>query len=71
MTRVILFQVSSDSSSLKPRGAEYLPRGIVVPLTDLYPRRLWGKPEEVGSILLLFFSLISNSGTTYCTEVSL
>lgn len=39
-------KVSTDCSSLPPRGAEYLPRGIVVPLTDLYPRRLWGKPEE-------------------------
>jgi len=35
-----------DCSSLPPRGAETLPRGIVVPMTDLYPRRLWGKPEE-------------------------
>nr|XP_024391366.1 uncharacterized protein LOC112289890 isoform X2 [Physcomitrium patens] len=35
-----------NCSSLPPRGSEHLPRGIVVPLTDLYPRRLWGKPEE-------------------------
>ncbi|KAL4285044.1 hypothetical protein GQ457_16G011530 [Hibiscus cannabinus] len=29
-----------------PRGAESLPPGIVVPKTDLYPRRLWGDPNE-------------------------
>ncbi|KAK8683601.1 hypothetical protein V6N13_039655 [Hibiscus sabdariffa] len=29
-----------------PRGAESLPPGIVVPETDLYPRRLWGDPSE-------------------------
>uniref|UniRef100_A0A0C9QS83 TSA: Wollemia nobilis Ref_Wollemi_Transcript_12272_1783 transcribed RNA sequence n=1 Tax=Wollemia nobilis TaxID=56998 RepID=A0A0C9QS83_9CONI len=29
-----------------PRGAETLPPGIVVPETDLYLRRLWGKPSE-------------------------
>jgi hypothetical protein len=65
MTRVNLLQVeesakvSTDCSTLPPRGAEYLPRGIVVPLTDLYPRRLWGKPEEVSSILVVICSLIN------------
>ncbi|KAL1808229.1 hypothetical protein ACET3Z_025219 [Daucus carota] len=29
-----------------PRGAERLPPGIVVPESDLYPRRLYGKPSE-------------------------
>ncbi|GLJ36764.1 hypothetical protein SUGI_0740520 [Cryptomeria japonica] len=29
-----------------PHGAETLPPGIVVRETDLYPRRLWGKPSE-------------------------
>lgn len=29
------------------RGAELLPAKIIVPETDLYMRRLWGKPEEV------------------------
>lgn len=39
-------RVAVDCSVLPPRGTEGLPRGIVVPLTDLYPRRLWGNPEE-------------------------
>ncbi|PRQ48265.1 putative choline transporter [Rosa chinensis] len=30
-----------------PSGAETLPPGIVVPQTDLYMHRLWGKPSEV------------------------
>ncbi|XVF68557.1 hypothetical protein PTKIN_Ptkin11bG0012300 [Pterospermum kingtungense] len=30
----------------KPRGAELLPPGIVVPESDLYLRRLWGEPSE-------------------------
>ncbi|XP_059633667.1 uncharacterized protein LOC132276312 isoform X1 [Cornus florida] len=29
-----------------PRGAERLPPGIVESESDLYPRRLWGKPSE-------------------------
>ncbi|XP_076896569.1 uncharacterized protein LOC143549574 [Bidens hawaiensis] len=29
-----------------PRGAESLPPGIIVAETDLYMRRLWGKPSE-------------------------
>ncbi|KAF9594809.1 hypothetical protein IFM89_034792 [Coptis chinensis] len=29
-----------------PRGAEFLPPGIVVSKTDLYLRRLWGDPNE-------------------------
>ncbi|KAL8052669.1 hypothetical protein ABFS82_05G020500 [Erythranthe guttata] len=29
-----------------PRGAERLPRGIVVPESDLYLRRLWGLPSD-------------------------
>ncbi|KAK1426285.1 hypothetical protein QVD17_14956 [Tagetes erecta] len=32
--------------STNPRGAESLPPGIVVSETDLYLRRLWGKPSE-------------------------
>jgi hypothetical protein len=28
-------------------GTESLPGDIIAPLSDLYPRRLWGKPEEV------------------------
>lgn len=31
-----------------PKGAERLPPGIVVSETDLYLRRLWGEPSEVG-----------------------
>ncbi|KAL3680826.1 hypothetical protein R1sor_023782 [Riccia sorocarpa] len=30
----------------RPRGTEGLPSGIVVPETDLYQRRLWGRPSE-------------------------
>ncbi|GMI86789.1 hypothetical protein like AT3G27470 [Hibiscus trionum] len=29
-----------------PKGAEGLPPGIVSPMSDIYPRRLWGKPSE-------------------------
>ncbi|XP_039064866.1 uncharacterized protein LOC120210135 [Hibiscus syriacus] len=29
-----------------PKGAEGLPPGIVSPMSDIYPRRLWGKPNE-------------------------
>jgi len=29
-----------------PQGTENLPPGIISMLSDLYPRRLWGKPEE-------------------------
>lgn len=29
-----------------PRGAEQLPPGIVAKESDLFPRRLWGKPSE-------------------------
>lgn len=47
-----------DCSSLPPRGAETLPRGIVVPMTDLYPRRLWGKPEEVCPFLKFISKII-------------
>ncbi|KAL2621248.1 hypothetical protein R1flu_001453 [Riccia fluitans] len=32
--------------SHRPRGTEGLPLGIIVPETDLYQRRLWGKPSE-------------------------
>ncbi len=28
-------------------GTELLPEDIIAPLSDLYPHRLWGKPEEV------------------------
>eukprot|EP01018_Ginkgo_biloba_P025186 Gb_00631 [translate_table: standard] len=41
---------SNSSSKIyvptNPRGAETLPPGIVVAETDLYLRRLWGKPSE-------------------------
>ncbi|CAM6057073.1 unnamed protein product [Sphagnum tenellum] len=30
----------------QPVGTESLPGDIIAPLSDLYPRRLWGKPEE-------------------------
>jgi hypothetical protein len=30
----------------QPLGTESLPRDILATLSDLYPRRLWGKPEE-------------------------
>ncbi|KAK8996111.1 hypothetical protein V6N11_076359 [Hibiscus sabdariffa] len=29
-----------------PKGAELLPPGIVSPMSDIYPCRLWGKPSE-------------------------
>nr|XP_034604628.1 uncharacterized protein LOC117864610 [Setaria viridis] len=32
--------------STNPKGTERLPPGIVVPETDLYPRRSWGEPSE-------------------------
>jgi len=28
-------------------GTELLPRDIIAPLSNLYPRRLWGKSKEV------------------------
>ena len=34
--------------STNPKGAERLPPGIVVPETDLYPRKSWGEHSEVG-----------------------
>ncbi|KAJ8628676.1 hypothetical protein MRB53_021999 [Persea americana] len=41
---------SDDHSKIyvatNPRGAELLPRGIVVSETDFYLRRLWGDPKE-------------------------
>jgi hypothetical protein len=40
-----------------PKGAERLPPGIVVPETDLYPRRLWGEPSEVSGGAVLIFSV--------------
>ncbi|KAK1365711.1 Lysine ketoglutarate reductase trans-splicing protein [Heracleum sosnowskyi] len=40
----------SDGSKIwvpsNPRGAERLPPGVVVPGSDFYPRRLYGKPSE-------------------------
>ncbi|CAK9213530.1 unnamed protein product [Sphagnum troendelagicum] len=30
----------------QPVGTELLPEDIIAPLSDLYPHRLWGKPEE-------------------------
>ncbi|XP_031502813.1 uncharacterized protein LOC116265941 isoform X2 [Nymphaea colorata] len=42
--------VMNDTSKIyvpsNPRGAETLPPGIVVSESDLYLRRLWGKPSE-------------------------
>lgn len=38
-----------------PQGTENLPPGIITMLSDLYPRRLWGKPEEVLWTLVLLF----------------
>jgi len=37
-----------------PKGAERLPPGIVVSETDLYLRRLWGEPSEVGHCFYFF-----------------
>uniref|UniRef100_A0A175YS80 Uncharacterized protein n=1 Tax=Daucus carota subsp. sativus TaxID=79200 RepID=A0A175YS80_DAUCS len=41
---------TNDTSEIwvpsNPRGAERLPPGFVVPQSDLYPRRLYGKPSE-------------------------
>jgi hypothetical protein len=34
-------------------GTKLLPRDIIVPLSNLYPHRLWGKPEEVKSNYML------------------
>ncbi len=31
----------------RPLGTESIPQDIIAPQSDLYPRRLWGKPEEV------------------------
>lgn len=31
----------------RPLGTESLPPGIIHVESDLFPRRLWGKPEEV------------------------
>lgn len=39
--------------SSNPRGAERLAPGIVVPESDLFPRRLYGKPSEVSFFLFL------------------
>ncbi|KAF3791298.1 hypothetical protein EJ110_NYTH14567 [Nymphaea thermarum] len=43
-------RVINDTSKIyvpsNPRGAETLPPGIVVSESDLYLRRLWGKPSE-------------------------
>lgn len=37
----------SSVPSRHPRGTEGLPLGIIIPESDLYQRRLWGKPDEV------------------------
>jgi hypothetical protein len=34
-------------SSEIPQGTESLPRDIINSVSDLFPRRLWGRPEEV------------------------
>nr|CAB3484116.1 unnamed protein product [Digitaria exilis] len=39
-------EISKIYVSTKPKGAERLPPGIVVPETDLYLRRSWGEPSE-------------------------
>jgi hypothetical protein len=31
----------------QPVGTKLLPEDIIAPPSDLYPHRLWGKPEEV------------------------
>ncbi|OAE25386.1 hypothetical protein AXG93_4620s2010 [Marchantia polymorpha subsp. ruderalis] len=36
----------SSVPSRHPRGTEGLPLGIIIPESDLYQRRLWGKPDE-------------------------
>jgi hypothetical protein len=43
-----------------PKGAERLPSGIVVPESDLYPRRLWGEPSEVSGRRSNFLSAASH-----------
>jgi hypothetical protein len=35
----------------KPQGTETLPPDIIDVSTDLFPRRLWGVPEEVCFVL--------------------
>ncbi|KAG6557754.1 hypothetical protein Mapa_000521 [Marchantia paleacea] len=36
----------SSVPSRHPRGTDGLPLGIIIPESDLYQRRLWGKPDE-------------------------
>ncbi|KAL2621050.1 hypothetical protein R1flu_001255 [Riccia fluitans] len=36
----------SSVPSRNPPGTEGLPLGIIIPQSDLYQRRLWGKPQE-------------------------
>lgn len=36
-----------------PRGAERLAPGIIESQSDLYPRRLWGSPDKVSSIIII------------------
>lgn len=40
----------------KPQGTETLPPDIIDVSTDLFPRRLWGVPEEV---MLCFWDVVS------------
>lgn len=44
-----------------PKGAERLPPGIVVSETDLYLRRLWGEPSEVGYCFYHFSVHLKNA----------
>lgn len=41
-----------------PRGAERLAPGIIESQSDLYPRRLWGSPDKVSSIIIIIIIFI-------------
>ncbi|KAI3988749.1 hypothetical protein MKX01_001521 [Papaver californicum] len=43
---LIGFSVNKRSVPRNPRGTETLPPGIIASESDLYLRRLWGKPTE-------------------------
>lgn len=42
-----------------PRGAERLVPGIVVPHSDLYLRRMYGKPSEVIICITMLFTNVN------------
>lgn len=46
--KVLIYPMYQIWASSNPRGAERLPPSFVEAESDLYPRRLWGKPSEVG-----------------------